>query len=192
MLMTNLTVVTPENVCAAQWLFFSPGGGGERSNPPPPLFPNWSGLLPAILLFNPLIRRSREKKFAAGRWPCPVAASYVSKGTRPVDTRGSEAWRRRDQGLGWHDLRLTNLKSKQNKRRSLPPPQTRSDFLCRASIHPQTLIAQSAKVTELILWRPEGEGGSGPKDTNRRGALQTAEVSWFFSFVLFAGAKLSV
>lgn len=105
----------PENVCAA---FFFFGGDAEAPPPPPPPpFPNGSGLLPAILLFNPLIRRSTEKRFAGGRWPCPVAASYVSDGTRPVDTRGISAAEER-RGLRPARFEAGGFKSAQKK---VPP-----------------------------------------------------------------------
>lgn len=67
---------------------------------------NRSGLFPAILLFNPLIRWSRKKKFSGGHWTCLVTMSYISAGTRPVDTRGSADQQdnhstKTNRGLGW-------------------------------------------------------------------------------------------
>lgn len=130
MLITNFTgylakqrgcwhvVVTQKMFAQLSAAFFFFGGDAEAPPPPPPPpFPNGSGLLPAILLFNPLIRRSTEKRFAGGHWPCPVAASYVSDCTRPVDTRGISAAEER-RGLRPARFEAGGFKSAQKK---VPP-----------------------------------------------------------------------
>lgn len=115
----NLRDLTQKNVCAGQQLSFWPAVQRRRrrrrqhhQHHQPPPFPNVSGLLAAILLLNPLIRSSREKRLAGGRWPCPVAGSYVSAGTRPVDTRGPAWWRRNGAwGAGGEGLRLARYET---------------------------------------------------------------------------------
>lgn len=164
-----------ENVCAARRLVFWPWFRSaatrhhhHRYHPSP----NGSRLLPAFLLCNPLIRRSREKRFAGGRWPCPVAASYVSDGTRPVDTRAIGVVGER-RGVGGGQLRVGAIRGlgiEIHTEEGPSHPRTRNNFLCHASIHRQTLIVQSSKVTELISWRWRPPSPHPRQDTDKKPA----------------------
>lgn len=79
----------------------------------------------------------------------PMARDLLTPGQ---ETQRTQRGGRETGGLVWRGSRPGEFKSAQKK--EVPShSQTRNNFLCLESIHQRTLITQSAKVTELILYR---------------------------------------